>query len=255
MEYVGVLPAPEDVIPPANIPLFGILAENTAEPGQFYFCFEEINGNELLAMTMHCCQQKAHCRCLQMWATHYIGTDIETAGNITMFTLPKLTSKVKQVENSQLKDVLKGLPVFDLINDLDIGHDIGRGSFSTVSVASKKTQKDKLQVVKIIHDIEEDSKDILVKEARLLHACKNEHIVSFNRICMAPPALLFDYIYFDFKLFDKDLRVSTLKSFLNEVDEESWSETFKHVVPVIAVDVTKGLKYLHQTVTLKIAPR
>ncbi|CAB3995022.1 Hypothetical predicted protein [Paramuricea clavata] len=78
MEYVGVLPAPEDVIPPANIPLFGILAENTAEPGQCYFCFEEINGNELLAMTMHCCQQKAHCRCLQMWATHYIGTDIET---------------------------------------------------------------------------------------------------------------------------------------------------------------------------------
>lgn len=133
-----------------------------------------------------------------------------------------------------------------MINDLDVGHDIGRGSFSTVSVASKKTQKDKLHVVKIIHDIEEDSKDILVKEARLLHACKNEHIVSFNGICLSPPALLFDYIYFDFKLFDKDLRVSTLKSFLNEVDEESWSETFKHVVPVMAVDVTKGLKYLHE---------
>ncbi|CAB4043261.1 Hypothetical predicted protein, partial [Paramuricea clavata] len=78
MECVGVLSAPEDVISPANIPLFGILAENTAEPGQCYFCFEQIDENELLAMTMHCCQQKAHCRCLQMWATHYIGTDIET---------------------------------------------------------------------------------------------------------------------------------------------------------------------------------
>ncbi|CAB4026483.1 Hypothetical predicted protein [Paramuricea clavata] len=52
MECIGVLPALEDVIQPTNIPLFGILAENTTEPGQCYFCFEQIDGNELLAMTM-----------------------------------------------------------------------------------------------------------------------------------------------------------------------------------------------------------
>ncbi|CAB3995105.1 Hypothetical predicted protein [Paramuricea clavata] len=78
MECIGVLPAPEDVIQPANIPLFGILAENTTEPEQCYFCFEQIDGNELLAMTMQCCQQKAHCRCFQVWAAHYNGTDIKT---------------------------------------------------------------------------------------------------------------------------------------------------------------------------------
>ncbi|CAB4003157.1 Hypothetical predicted protein [Paramuricea clavata] len=114
MEYVGVLPAPEDVIPPANIPLFGILAENTAEPGQFYFCFEEINGNELLAMTMHCCQQKAHCRCLQMWATHYIGTDIETVrcGDPNPYLTPDLTD----IEEDALLADVNNLSMNDNLN-------------------------------------------------------------------------------------------------------------------------------------------
>ena len=78
MECIEVLPAPEDVIHPTIIPLFGILMENTAEPGQCYFCFRQIDGKELLAMTMQCCQQKAHCRCFQMWAVQYNGTAIGT---------------------------------------------------------------------------------------------------------------------------------------------------------------------------------
>jgi hypothetical protein len=78
MECIGVLPAPEDVMPTTIIPVFGILAENTNEPGQCYFCFGRIDGEELLAMTMECCHQKAHCQCFRMWATQYDGTSVGT---------------------------------------------------------------------------------------------------------------------------------------------------------------------------------
>ena len=80
MECIEVLPAPEDVIHPTIIPLFGILMENTAEPGQCYFCFRQIDGKELLAMTMQCCQQKAHCRCFQMWGCNTTAQPSEPYG-------------------------------------------------------------------------------------------------------------------------------------------------------------------------------
>ncbi len=78
MECIGVLPAPEDVMSTTIVPVFGILAENTNEPGQCYFCFGQIDGEELLAMTMECCHQKAHCQCFRMWATQYDGTSVGT---------------------------------------------------------------------------------------------------------------------------------------------------------------------------------
>jgi hypothetical protein len=72
MECIGILPAPEDVIQTSTF------IWNTAEPGQCYFCFGQMDGEELLAMTVQCCQQKAHCRCFQMWAAQYNGTAIGT---------------------------------------------------------------------------------------------------------------------------------------------------------------------------------
>lgn len=85
-----------------------------------------------------------------------------------------------------------------------------------------------------MQNIEDDGKYIFVKEARLLHACKHsEEFVCLHLLC------------FDFKPFQQDLRVSTVKSLLKEIDQDSWSEAFAHVIPSIADDVTKGLKYLH----------
>jgi serine/threonine protein kinase len=160
----------------------------------------------------------------------------------TMFKLPQLP-KVKKPDNIKvpLKN-LKGLPIFDL-GELDIHKEIGRGSFSSVSLATSKS--DEVCVVKVLHNIEDEGKDIFLKEARLLNMCKHENIVSFKGICMSPPALLFAYSYFDLKPFEQDLRVSTVKSLLKEIDQDSWLNAFEHVVPVIATEVTKGLKYLH----------
>jgi serine/threonine protein kinase len=157
------------------------------------------------------------------------------------FKLPLL--KIKH-QKSASGSVVKDLPVFNY-GELDIHHEIGRGSFSTVSVATSKSDSDTFHVVKVMHNMEDDGKYIFLKEARLLHRCKHENIVTFKGICMSPLALLFDYFYFDFKPFEQDLKVSTVKALLKEIDQDSWLEAFTHVVPTIAIEVTKGLKYLH----------
>ena len=159
-----------------------------------------------------------------------------------MFKLPQLP-KVKKPDNVKepIKS-LKSLPVFNL-GEFDIHREIGRGSFSSVSLATSKS--DEVCVVNILHNLEDECKDIFLKEARLLNMCKHENIVNFKGICMSPPALLFTYSYFDLKPFAQDLRVSTVKSLLKEIDQDSWLNAFEHVVPVIATEVTKGLKYLH----------
>ena len=68
MEYIGNLPEPNDVLHHTIIPLFGILATTTTEKsGQCYFCFGEMEREELLAITMHCCGQNAHSQCFKTW--------------------------------------------------------------------------------------------------------------------------------------------------------------------------------------------
>ncbi|XP_028408837.1 cyclin-dependent kinase 14-like [Dendronephthya gigantea] len=158
-----------------------------------------------------------------------------------MFKLPQL-SKVKQAKKST--SILNGLPTFD-VGELNIHDEIGRGSFSTVSVASNKTNS-KCSVVKLLHNMEDEEKDFFFKEARLLNACKHENVVNVHGICMSPAVLLFDYVYFDFKPFEMDKKVSTLKAFLKEVDENIWLEAFARIVPVVAIEVAKGLSYLHE---------
>ena len=68
MEKIGVLPEPEDEMYTTIIPLFGILTENKDEKGRCYFCYEDIEINEMLAMTMDCCRQRAHPECFRQWA-------------------------------------------------------------------------------------------------------------------------------------------------------------------------------------------
>ncbi len=70
MEHTGSLPEPDDLIHPNIIPLFGILLTTTAKPGQCYFCFEDIGKEELLAITMSCCEQNAHSQCFATWTAH-----------------------------------------------------------------------------------------------------------------------------------------------------------------------------------------
>lgn len=101
-------------------------------------------------------------------------------------------------------------------------------------------------VIKKMIDLEEDEKDLFRKEVKLLHTLKHPNIVTFHGMCISPPAIMSEYMYFDFSLFaDRHHKVHSLKEFLFELSGGDPSE-FAHVMLVIANEVAKGLDFLHK---------
>ena len=54
------------------------------------------------------------------------------------------------------------------------------------------------------------------KEPRLLNTVQHENIVQFRGVSKSPPSLMMEYVYFDLKSFQQDLKVMSLKEFLQE---------------------------------------
>ena len=80
MEYVGVLPVPEEVLPTTIIPLFGILLQpDNTKQAECHFCFEKIEEKELLTRKTPCCGQSAHCGCFRVWAAVSVNTIVRCA--------------------------------------------------------------------------------------------------------------------------------------------------------------------------------
>lgn len=121
--------------------------------------------------------------------------------------------------------------------------EIGRGSFAVVYAAMYKPTSKEVVVKKIL-DLEEDEKDLFLKEVKLLNTLKHPNVVTFHGMCISPPAIMLEYMYFDFSLFDRDHKVHSLKELLLELSEGE-PNSFSHVMPVIASDIAKGLSYLH----------
>ena len=65
-------------------------------------------------------------------------------------------------------------------------------------------------------------------------------------VCHKPPAMMLEYVYFDFNLFGLDERVSTLSDFLIKIDEYD-SAGYQEMVSHAATEIISGLAYLHQT--------
>lgn len=59
-----------------------------------------------------------------------------------------------------------------------------------------------------------------------------------------PPAIMLEYMYFDFSVFDRDHKVHSSKEFLYKLSDAE-TNTFAHVIPVIVSDVAKRLSFLH----------
>ena len=156
------------------------------------------------------------------------------------FKLPKLPRLRHPTPAVSIE--VNDLPTFDYDDVLE-KVEIGRGGFATVSVATYKgTEQAKRVVVKDMHNLDGEGKKLFIKEARLLNTVQHENIVQFRGVCKSPPALMMEYVYFDFKPFQQDLKVSSLKEFLQEIHS---CDDFVHVMPVIASDVTRALQYLH----------
>ena len=61
-------------------------------------------------------------------------------------------------------------------------------------------------------DLEDDEKDLFLKEVKLLNILKQTNIMTFHGMSISPPAIMFEYMYFHFCLFDKDHKVHSFLS-------------------------------------------
>ena len=88
------------------------------------------------------------------------------------FKLPSLKGRV----NSNRSLVSHGLPLFDWIQLQNKEEAIGRGSFGLVFVAGANGEK---VVVKKLLSEDEQEQRLFLKEAKILHGIKSEHVVQF----------------------------------------------------------------------------
>ena len=91
-----------------------------------------------------------------------------------------------------------------------------------------------------------EEKKLFLKEVALLSGLNHPNVVRFMSVCHQPPAMMLEYVYFDFNLFGADVCVSTLSDFLIKIDEYD-SAGFQELVSHAATEIISGLAYLHQT--------
>jgi len=137
------------------------------------------------------------------------------------------------------------IPTYDL-SDLTDKEEIGRGSFASVftGVVKRGEHTERLVVKKLLKSDNEEKRNFF-KEAKLLHSLKHANIVEIKGVCNVPPALILEYVYFDFEPIGGPGRCSNLQEFLsfindnNAVDELNFSK-------VIALYLCSGVAFLHR---------
>lgn len=75
-------------------------------------------------------------------------------------------------------------------------------------------QNEKKVVVKKLLGQDPQEQKAFIKEARMLHETNHTYIVKFQGISTSPFGLVLEYVYFDFKPFGDETRVSNLDDFL-----------------------------------------
>ena len=159
------------------------------------------------------------------------------------FKLPVLYSVKVSLRRSTA-----GLPEFQW-SDLSEKDEIGRGAFGSVLIACHGTSTEKVVVKKLIASSRADEKQRFFKEARLLKKLRHKNVVEFKMVCIEPPAIMLEYVYFDFSPFCPDShRVNSLEGFLSHLDATDAVANFPSSLQLkIAEDAARGLEHLHQS--------
>ena len=145
-----------------------------------------------------------------------------------------------------------GLPLYDFkcFTNKEI---IGKGAYGAVFTANfmaaagqgGMAAAEKVVVKKILSEDILDKKTF-IKEARILQELKHSNIVEFKGICNSPFALILEYVYFDFKPFGIESKVSSLADFLGVLEGfDCDGFDSPHVISTICKDMAVGLQYLH----------
>ena len=73
----------------------------------------------------------------------------------------------------------------------------------------------------MIQVLDQEEKKLFFKEVELLNGLHHANIVKLKGVCCQPPAMMLEYVYFDFKLFGQDVRVSSLSDFLLQIGDSN----------------------------------
>ena len=115
------------------------------------------------------------------------------------FKLPQLASKEKFVNYIDAK-ILR----FDC-NKLPVKERIGEGAYGNLYTTNYRfpgdTTTTTVVVKKMLQVLDQEERKLFFKEVTLLNELLHKNIVEFEAICCLPPAMMLEYIFFDFKQF------------------------------------------------------
>ena len=132
---------------------------------------------------------------------------------LSRFKLPSLGSK--RCYSAPSLNAFPDVKTFDH-NKLDNVVEIGRDSFAVVvSAISNQATLGETVVVKKMFDLEDDEKDLSLKEVKLLNMLKHTNIMAFHGMSISPPAIMLEYMYFHFSVFDKDHKAHSFLSIVS----------------------------------------
>lgn len=154
--------------------------------------------------------------------------------NFRKFRLPQLLQRSTETVK---------IPQFDF-NKLVVKERISQGSFGDVFTAMFKApgseETETVVVKKIIYVLDQEERKLFSKEVAILHGLNHTNVVKFKAMCDKPQAMMLEYVYFDFKPFGQDIRVSALSDFLLQVDDAN-CEGFHDLVHHAANEIIQGL--------------
>ena len=113
----------------------------------------------------------------------------------------------------------------------------------------QKSKAEKVVVKKLLFSPWSEEKQKFFKEARLLKSLSHENITGFKKVCVEPPAIMMEFVAFEFKCFCADgekRQVNNLQDFLGYL--ANTVDAFPSILFLkIARDIADGLQYLHQS--------
>jgi len=121
------------------------------------------------------------------------------------FKLPELLRKGKRES-----EIVENIQRFNC-NELAAKQRIGQGTFGDVYTTDYKgpgdVKSETVVVKKMLQMLDQEEKKLFFKEVELLNGLQHENIVELKGVCCQPPAMMLEYVYFDFKTFGGDVRI------------------------------------------------
>ena len=189
---------------------------------------------------LSCCEKRTPDRRLLLNKNGLTFCSHSTMSNFRKFVLPRLLTKRPDPCND-------GIARFDC-NKLSLKDRIGHGSFGDVYTADYQapgtTTTETVVIKKMLNALDPEENKLFLKEVALLNSIDHRNVVKFMKVCHQPPAIMLEYVYFDFNIFGQDVRVNALSDFLLKINEHNCTG-FQELVNHAATEIIDGLAYLH----------